>query len=415
MTLLELPFPDIDPVAIAIGPVWIHWYAIMYLLAFGMAYLLMRRRLKKEPFRSVTTPRAWSPTDVEDLLLFGIGGVIIGGRLGYALFYQPSYYLTHPLDVFKVWDGGMSFHGGAIGVVLAMVIFAWRRGRPFLQIADLLVPAVPLGLAAGRIGNFINGELWGRQAPSDLPWAMRFPNGGNVLRHPSQLYQALLEGVLLFVLLWLYARKPRRRGQVAAAFLMGYGVFRFIAEYWREPDSYLGFLSLGLSMGQWLSVPMILAGIALWVWAECRGITDGAAAENDDAPADSVEGDDGPAVGAAAEEPPATGAKTGDAEEEPDEGDSRTSDAPEADPDADADAQPSPHNESDAVPADEEDIASPNAAAVDAALGDMPDDLLAAAASPAVEESDEPVDGPEDSVDDLGETETPHDAEPDGR
>ncbi|MDO5092302.1 MAG: prolipoprotein diacylglyceryl transferase [Propionibacteriaceae bacterium] len=390
MTLLELPFPDIDPVAIAIGPVRIHWYAIMYLLAFAMAHLLMRRRLKKEPFRSVTTPRAWSPTDVEDLLLFGIGGVIIGGRLGYALFYQPSYYLAHPLDVFKVWDGGMSFHGGAIGVVLAMVIFAWRRGRPFLQIADLLVPAVPLGLAAGRIGNFINGELWGRQAPADLPWAMRFPNGGNVLRHPSQLYQALLEGVLLFVLLWFYARKPRRRGQVAAAFLMGYGVFRFIAEYWREPDSYLGFLSLGLSMGQWLSVPMILAGIALWMWAERRGITDGAAPEDDDAPAGSAE--------------------TGEAEQDPDEGDSGASDAPETGPDTDADAQPSP---SDAASTDEEDIASTSAEAADVASGDVPDADTPAAASSAVEESDEPVDDPGDSVDDPGETEAPHDADPD--
>ena len=155
-----------------------------------------------------------------------------------------------------------------------MAFFAWRRSRPFLQVADFLVPSVPIGLAAGRIGNFINGELWGRAAPSDLPWAMRFPSGGDVLRHPSQLYQALLEGVLLFVLLWFYARKPRLRGQVAAAFLFGYGLFRFIAEYWREPDSQLGFLSLGLSMGQWLSLPMILAGVALWLWARRRGVSD---------------------------------------------------------------------------------------------------------------------------------------------
>lgn len=290
MTLLELPFPDINPVAIAIGPLKIHWYAIMYLLAFGMAYLLMRRRLRREPFRSITTPRAWKPSDIEDLLLFGIGGVLLGGRLGYVLFYQPGYYLSHPLDAIKIWDGGMSFHGGAIGVILGMVIFARLRGRPFLQVADLLVPAVPLGLAAGRIGNFINGELWGRPAPADLSWAMRFPNGGNVLRHPSQLYQALLEGVLLFVLLWIYARKPRRRGQVAAAFLVGYGILRFVAEYWREPDSYLGFLSLGLSMGQWLSVPMVLAGIALWLWAQRRGITDGE--EPDDDSSDDSTNDD---------------------------------------------------------------------------------------------------------------------------
>lgn len=274
MTILELTFPHLDPVAITIGPVRIHWYAIMYLLAFAMAYGLMRLRLRHQPFASITKPSAWVPADIEDLLLYGIAGVILGGRLGYVLFYQLGYYATHPLDVFKVWDGGMSFHGGAIGVILGMAFFAWRRSRPFLQVADFLVPSVPIGLAAGRIGNFINGELWGRAAPPDLPWAMRFPTGGNVLRHPSQLYQALLEGVLLFVLLWLYARKPRLRGQVAAAFLFGYGLFRFIAEYWREPDSQLGFLSLGLSMGQWLSVPMILAGVALWLWARKRGISD---------------------------------------------------------------------------------------------------------------------------------------------
>ena len=274
MTILELTFPHVDPVAITIGPVRIHWYAIMYLLAFAMAYGLMRLRLRHQPFASITKPSAWVPADIEDLLLYGIAGVILGGRLGYVLFYQLGYYVTHPLDVFKVWDGGMSFHGGAIGVILGMAFFAWRRSRPFLQVADFLVPSVPIGLAAGRIGNFINGELWGRAAPSDLPWAMRFPTGGNVLRHPSQLYQALLEGVLLFVLLWLYARKPRLRGQVAAAFLFGYGLFRFIAEYWREPDSQLGFLSLGLSMGQWLSVPMILAGVALWLWSRRRGISD---------------------------------------------------------------------------------------------------------------------------------------------
>lgn len=151
---------------------------------------------------------------------------------------------------------------------------AWRRGRPFLQVADLLAPAVPIGLAAGRMGNFINGELWGRAASPDLPWAMIFPTGGDAPRHPSQLYQVLLEGLLLFVVLWLYARHPRYRGQVAAAFLIGYGVLRFIVEFWREPDAYLGFLSLGLSMGQWLSVPMVLIGLLLWAWSRARAIND---------------------------------------------------------------------------------------------------------------------------------------------
>ena len=274
MTSLVLTFPNIDPVAINVFGLKIHWYAIMYLLGFAAGYLLMRRRLHHEPFRSISTPKAWVAADIEDVLLAAVAGVIVGGRLGYVLFYKPLDYLADPLAVFRLWDGGMSFHGGAIGVVLALAIYAWRAGRPFLQVADFLVPAAPLGLAFGRIGNFINGELWGRQAPADLPWAMIFPTGGDVPRHPSQLYQALLEGLLLFVLLWLYARKARYRGQVTAVFLIGYGAFRFIAEFWREPDSYLGFLSLGWSMGQWLSAPMVVVGLVLWLWCRGREISD---------------------------------------------------------------------------------------------------------------------------------------------
>lgn len=271
---LELPFPNINPVAINLFGLKIHWYAIMYLLAFGLAYLLMRRRLHHEPYRSITKPEPWGATDIEDILLNSIVGVLVGGRLGYTLFYNPGFYLANPLEIVKIWDGGMSFHGGAIGVVLGLAWFGWRKGRPFLQVADFLVPAVPIGLAAGRFGNFINGELWGREASADLPWAMRFPTGGDVLRHPSQLYQMLLEGLLLFVLLWWYARKPRYRGQIAGAFLAGYGLFRFVAEFWREPDAHLGFLSLGLSMGQWLSLPMIVAGVVLWSWARTRAVSD---------------------------------------------------------------------------------------------------------------------------------------------
>ncbi|WP_353082361.1 prolipoprotein diacylglyceryl transferase [Tessaracoccus lapidicaptus] len=271
---LELPFPNINPVAINLFGLKIHWYAIMYLLAFGLAYLLMRRRLHHEPYRSITKPEPWAATDIEDILLNSIVGVLVGGRLGYTLFYNPVFYLANPLEIVKIWDGGMSFHGGAIGVVLGLAWFGWRKGRPFLQVADFLVPAVPIGLAAGRFGNFINGELWGREASADLPWAMRFPTGGDVLRHPSQLYQMLLEGLLLFVLLWWYARKPRYRGQIAGAFLAGYGFFRFVAEFWREPDAHLGFLSLGLSMGQWLSLPMIVAGVVLWSWARTRAVSD---------------------------------------------------------------------------------------------------------------------------------------------
>ncbi len=274
MTPLELPFPDIDPVAISIFGLQIHWYAIMYLLAFAIAYLLMRRRLHHEPYRSITRPEPWKAGDIEDILLDAILGVLIGGRLGYCLFYNPSFYLSNPLEIIKIWDGGMSFHGGVVGVVVALFWYSWRRKRPFLQVADFLVPAAPLGLAAGRFGNFINGELWGREAPADLPWAMVFPTGGDVLRHPSQLYEMLLEGIVLFVALWLYARKPRFRGQVAGVFLFGYGLARFIVEFYREPDAHLGFLSLGLSMGQWLSLPMIVAGVVLWTWAQAQRISD---------------------------------------------------------------------------------------------------------------------------------------------
>jgi phosphatidylglycerol:prolipoprotein diacylglycerol transferase len=274
VTTLVLTFPDFDPVAINLFGLKIHWYAIMYLLAFALAYLLMRRRLRHEPYRSITKPQPWAEVDIEDILLAAIVGVLVGGRLGYCLFYKPAYYLANPLDIIRVWDGGMSFHGGAIGVTLGLAWVAWKKKRPFLQVADFLVPAAPIGLAAGRFGNFINGELWGREAPADLPWAMIFPTGGDVPRHPSQLYQMLLEGVLLFVLLWLYARKPRFRGQVAGFFVAGYGIFRFIAEFWREPDANLGLLGMGLSMGQWLSVPMILAGLGLWIFARKRAVSD---------------------------------------------------------------------------------------------------------------------------------------------
>ena len=266
-----LTFPQIDPVAIKLGPLAIHWYGLTYLAAFGLFMLLARARLKHEPFASVQGRGAWQRKDVEDMLFLGVLGVIAGGRLGYCLFYKPGYYASHPLEIFFIWQGGMSFHGGMLGVIVSQWWFARSRGKPFWQVMDFVAPCVPLGLAAGRIGNFINGELWGRVADPSLPWAMVFPHSGSMVpRHPSQIYQFLLEGVLLFILLWLYARKPRRPAQVSAAFLIGYGVFRFIAEFFREPDAHLGLLSLGMSMGQWLCVPMVLAGVALWVWAERR-------------------------------------------------------------------------------------------------------------------------------------------------
>lgn len=262
--------PQIDPIALSLGPLAIHWYGITYLVAFALFFWLATRRLKHEPYASITQPAVWTRRDIEDMLFFGVVGVIVGGRIGYCLFYKPAYYLAHPLEIFAIWQGGMAFHGGMLGVILAMIWWAHSRRRPWMQVTDLIAPCVPLGLASGRVGNFINGELWGRLADPTLPWAMVFPAAGPEPRHPSQVYQFLLEGVLLFILLWLYARKPRKMGQVSGAFLTGYGAFRFIAEYFREPDAFLGLQALGLSRGQWLCVPMILAGILMWVWASKR-------------------------------------------------------------------------------------------------------------------------------------------------
>jgi phosphatidylglycerol:prolipoprotein diacylglycerol transferase len=267
-----LTFPKIDPVALQVGPVAIHWYGLTYLVGFALFYFLATRRLRHQPFASVTGPGAWSRKDIEDILFLGVMGTVVGGRLGYCLFYKPAYFASHPLEIFAVWQGGMSFHGGLLGVIVSQIWFARSRSKPFWQVMDFVAPCVPLGLAAGRVGNFINGELWGRGADASLPWAMAFPQSGSMLpRHPSQVYQFLLEGVLLFVVLWLYARKERKPAQVSAVFLIGYGVLRFIAEFFREPDGYLGLLAMGMSMGQWLCVPMVLAGAWLWMWADNRG------------------------------------------------------------------------------------------------------------------------------------------------
>ena len=273
--------PQINPVALQLGPLAIHWYGLTYLAAFGLFMWLGFRRLKHPPFVNLTvttgsgkkaeTAPLWVRKDVEDILFLGVMGVILGGRIGYCLFYKPLYYLLNPLEILAVWQGGMSFHGGLLGVMAAMVWFARSRQRPFFQVMDFVAPCVPTGLAAGRIGNFINGELWGRVADPALPWGMVFRGAGDLPRHPSQIYQILLEGLLLFVLLWFYARTERKQGQVSAAFLFGYGVFRFIAEFFREPDAHLGILSLGMSMGQWLCVPMILGGVGLWLWASRQG------------------------------------------------------------------------------------------------------------------------------------------------
>ena len=262
-----LVHPQFDPIAIQLGPVGIHWYGLTYLVAFGLFLWLATLRTRQPQFAAA----GWSRRDVEDMLFWGVLGVVIGGRLGYVLFYKPGYYAGNPLEALMVWKGGMSFHGGLLGVIVALALYARQRRRPYFEVMDLIAPCVPLGLASGRVGNFINGELWGRAADPSLPWAMVFPQSGTAsARHPSQLYQVALEGVLLFVLLWLYARKPRALGQVSGAFLVGYGLLRFVAEFFREPDRFLGPLALGMSMGQWLCVPMVLAGAAIWLWAGRR-------------------------------------------------------------------------------------------------------------------------------------------------
>lgn len=256
--------PQFDPVAISLGPVSIHWYGLMYLLAFAQFILLGRRRIHQ----------GCAPVNreqLDDLLFYGVLGVIIGGRLGQVLFYEPAYYLANPLEILAVWKGGMSFHGGFLGVLLAMLLWSHRASLPWLRVTDFIAPLIPLGLAAGRIGNFINGELWGRIADPNLPWAMVFPQSGTLdPRHPSQLYHVALEGVLLFAILWLWTAKPRPTGAASGLFLVGYGSFRFITEFFREPDHGIFGQSYTISMGQWLSLPMLLLGIGLMVLAYRR-------------------------------------------------------------------------------------------------------------------------------------------------
>jgi len=267
-----LVHPQFNPIALQVGPFnlggmelgpfAIRWYGLMYLLAFVLVIVLGRKRARANMLTG------WRPGDIDDMLFYGVLGVILGGRLGYVLFYKPLYYLGHPLETFAVWQGGMSFHGGFLGVLIALWFYAGRRRKRWLDVTDFVAPLVPLGLAAGRLGNFINGELVGR--PTDVPWAMVFPQVDNLPRHPSQLYQLGLEGLLLFVILWSYASRHRPMGAVSGLFLLGYGVLRFVAEFAREPDNFLGYLALGLTMGQWLSLPMIVAGMTMMVWAYKR-------------------------------------------------------------------------------------------------------------------------------------------------
>lgn len=248
---------QIDPIIFSIGPLAVRWYGMMYLLSFIGGYFMMIHicRLRQYPL---------DRESIADLLFYAVIGVVAGGRLGYTLFYQPAYYLQHPLEILYVWQGGMSFHGGLIGVALVLFWFAHRRIMPLLQLGDLTVAAVPIGLGLGRIGNFINGELWGR--PTDLPWGVIFPAAGPQLRHPSQLYEAILEGVVLLLVVYGLHRLGARRGVPVAVFLLGYGLARFSVEFVREPDTHLGFLWGGATLGQLLSLPMVAVGGALLLW-----------------------------------------------------------------------------------------------------------------------------------------------------
>ncbi|MBV1874463.1 MAG: prolipoprotein diacylglyceryl transferase [Gammaproteobacteria bacterium] len=257
-----LIYPDIDPVALALGPVTIHWYGLMYLLAFSMAWGIARYR-----GRAVVN-RPWSDDEVSDLIFYGALGVVLGGRFGYVIFYNFDRFLGDPLWLFKVWEGGMAFHGGFLGVWVALIIFSRRHKRHIFDVMDFVAPIVPLGLAAGRLGNFIGGELWGRAVASDVPWAMVFSHVDNVPRHPSQLYQMSLEGILLFIIVFWFSSKPRPRLAVSGLWIFCYGCFRFILEFFRQPDAHLNYVAFDwLTMGQALSLPMVLLGLGAVIWA----------------------------------------------------------------------------------------------------------------------------------------------------
>ncbi len=271
-----LTYPDIDPVAVAIGPLKVHWYGLMYLVGFAGGWWLGRTRARRPN-------SGWTPQQVDDLLFYIVLGVVLGGRLGYVLFYSFPQFIEHPLTLFRIWEGGMSFHGGLLGVLVAMWIYGRRGGRSFFQLTDFIAPLVTIGLGAGRIGNFINGELWGKV--TGLPWGMQLPcrwypgycEGLAEAKlsppvHPSQLYEALLEGLVLFLILWIYASRPRPTMAVSGLFLICYGIFRFGVELVRLPDAHLGYLTLGwVTMGQVLSLPMIIAGAILF-WLAHRNL-----------------------------------------------------------------------------------------------------------------------------------------------
>lgn len=251
-------FPEIDPIIVSIGPLAIRWYGLMYLIALGVAFWLATREVKSGRSQ-------YTEPQVSDLLFYGFLGAVLGGRIGYVLFYQFERFIQDPLYLFQITQGGMSFHGGLLGVLAVLFLFGRKTKTSFLQVGDFVAPLVPIGLGVGRLGNFINGELWGRT--TDVAWGIVFPGAGPEPRHPSQLYQFALEGILLFAIVYLFSRKPRPVGSVGGLFLIGYGAFRFIVEYFRQPDDHLGLLTLGMSMGQWLSLPMVAVGTALMLYA----------------------------------------------------------------------------------------------------------------------------------------------------
>jgi phosphatidylglycerol:prolipoprotein diacylglycerol transferase len=260
-----LTYPNIDPVAVAIGPLEVHWYGLMYLFAFLAGWWLGWVRTRRPG-------TDWRAAEIGDLVFYFALGAVLGGRIGYTLFYNPGEFMQDPLVILRIWQGGMSYHGGMLGVFVAMALYARHTNRTFFQVTDFMAPLVPLGLGAGRLGNFINGELWG--SPTDLPWGMVFPFVDSLPRHPSMLYELLLEGIVFFVILWLYSSKPRPTMAVSGLYLFCYGLFRFAVEFVRLPDAHIGYLAFDwVTMGHVLSFPMIVIGLAFMVYAWRR--TDG--------------------------------------------------------------------------------------------------------------------------------------------
>ncbi|PID48878.1 MAG: prolipoprotein diacylglyceryl transferase [Proteobacteria bacterium] len=256
-----LTHPQFDPVAITLGPLKVHWYGLMYVVGF-LGFLLLGK------YRARQAGSLFKPEQVDDMMFWGALGVVLGGRCGYMLFYKLRGFMSDPLSFFQIWDGGMSFHGGLIGVIVVMLVLAWKWRAGFFQLADFVAPLIPIGLGAGRIGNFINGELWGKT--TDVPWGMVFQEAGPLARHPSQLYQAFLEGFVLFILLWWFTRKPRPAGAISGLFLVLYAIFRILVEFVREPDLHIGYIAFGwLTQGQLLSIPMLLLGLGI-MWQAYR-------------------------------------------------------------------------------------------------------------------------------------------------